>query len=240
MHHRFFTAFVLAAFSIASFVPFPHSALATVQGSVKIDQVSAKEYGVCTVLYEDGSTRTSKDEGVDSSSYTFGLTDFGQTTISVIPPPGMSVKISVYRSDELIQSVDVPQYSFKLYPNDNYRFLIQYALTRLGSLGITSLPSGMKFRMRGPSGKAYGGTTPKTFTNLPAGRYSVTLAKTEDCIQPAPKNSVVEPEKRVTMFITMNCEKEAEVKEASTSRPTKRSLVEYAEQRESRTRGERK
>lgn len=213
---------------------------ASSQASVTIEQISSNAVGTWTLISGDGSSRSSSADGIDTKSQFMALSDFGPMTLSVLPPQGTSVKISVYRGGELVESVLTPQYSFTLYPNDTYRFLIQYSLSRTGSLGITSVPPHVRFRMKSESGKAYAGITPFTFVNIPAGRYSVQLASVEGCLQPAPQSAVLIPEERVTMHVSVNCQKAETGVPVLDTRPTKRSLVEYAKQRELKRRGERK
>lgn len=227
------TIFGLTFFSFSQFSD------AALQGSIKIEQLSASTTGVWTLLSEDGTTITSNDEGVDRNNYSFAITRFGQTTLSVAPPAGMSARISVYRGGELIATTDSQQYSFKLVSNDNYRFVIQYALSKLGSLGITSEPSNTRFRMRGPTGRTYSGISPKTFDNLPAGRYTVMFAASEGCDQAARKNAIVKPEERNVVHVSQSCESNQE-DNVDRSRTSRRSLREYAEEREYKARGERK
>lgn len=215
-------------------------ATAATQATVKIEQLSPSTYGSWTLLSADGSSRTSKDPGTDSTGgLTIGLTEFGQTTLSVVTPPGMSAIISVYRGGELLKEVSSKQYSFPIYTNDNYRFVIRYALTNVGSLGVTSEPSNIRFRMKGPTGRNYTAKTPFTFQKLPAGKYSLYFPKTDKCFQPAVQNIDVESEKRNTAKVTLACNIEEE-DTVDRSRISRRSLREYVEARERKIRGDRK
>ena len=229
-----------SALSSALFFAFTAMSSAAIQGSIKIEQLSASDIGTWTILSEDGSAIKSTDPGVDKTNYAFAITQFGQTTFSVAPPAGMSARINVYRGGEQIATVDSQQYSFKLVSNDNYRFVVQYSLSKLGSLGVTSEPSGIRFRMRGPNGRNYSARTPHTFNNLPAGSYALTFAATETCFQPSRKTVVVEPEQRNTTHVTLTCTDNTQDETVDRSRISKRALREYAEQREFNARGNRK
>ncbi len=240
MHNRHFLFLLSILVVPVSLFGLAPQASADAKASIKIEQISAKQFGKWTLYSASGTTRMSTGSGMNKNSISFAVNEFGPTTLSVKPPAGMSVKISVYRSGELIETVDVPQYSFTLYPNDNYRLLVQYALTRLGSLGITSNPSGLKLRMKGASTKTYTATTPHTFINIPAGQYSIMIGPTKTCLKPAPHTVVVIPEQRNTAYITLNCDTEKEVGAATRTQPSKRSLREYVEQRERNARGNRK
>lgn len=230
-------ALITVSLSVFGFVATAHGA---VQASVKIEQISPSSYGTWTLLSEDGSSRSSKDAGVTTTgNVAMGLTNFGQTTLSVTTPAGMSAIISVYRGGELVAEVTSQQYSFPLYANDNLRILIKYSMSRVGSLGITSEPNGLRFRLKGPSARNYSAKTPHTFKELPAGKYSVYFASTSTCIQPAAQTIEVKPGERNTAKITLMCN----VKEDTTvdrSRISKRSLRQYVEQRERNKRGNRK
>lgn len=229
----------LLSLSLSVFA-FATPALASPQASIKIEQLSPSTYGTWTLLSADGSSRSSTDKGVDpTGGFTIGLTEFGQTTLSVTSPPGMSAKISVYRGGDLIKEVTSQQYSFPLYANDNFRFLIKYSLSRVGSLGVTSEPGTLRFRMKGPTGRIFTATTPHTFKNIPAGKYSLYFPKTETCLQPAVKTVDVAPEQRNTTNITLTCNV-AEEEKVDRNRVSKRTLREYVEAREVKARGERK
>lgn len=215
-------------------------ALAVMQGAVRIDQISPKSFGTWTLFSASGTVRTSNDAGINKKSQSFGLSEFGPTTLSVKPPAGMSAKISVYRGNELTKVIDTPQHSFVLYPNGNERFLIQYALSRLGSVGVTSDPPHVRFRMKGPTSKIYAAATPFTFVNIPVGQYSILMAATPECLQPAPHSAIVASEQRNTVHITLNCERQTASDGMERVRPTKRTLTEYAQDREYNARGNRK
>jgi hypothetical protein len=230
----------IAAFSVATALLCAQSVFAGAAASIKIEQLSPKSYGSWTMLAADGSSRTSKDKGVDvKGGYTVGITDYGQNTLSVTPPPGMSAKIAVYRGNEFITEVTTQQYSFEVHANDNYRFLITYSFTKLGSLGVTSDPSALRFRMKGPSGRMYTAKTPFTFKSLPSGKYSLYFPRTDTCLQPPVKTIDVEPDQRNTTMVTLTCNVQEE-EAVDTSRISKRSIREYVEQRELKSRGERK
>ena len=225
---------VLSAFVLSS------TAFASSKASVTIQQISGKSLGSWVLNAGDGTMRHSTDPGVNPANHALGLTEFGPTTIAVTPPNGMSARIGIYRGGEFLKTVDLPQYSFTLYPNDNYRFLVQYSLDRLGSFGVTSDPSGVRFRMKGRGTKTYSAVTPFTFKNIPTGQYSLSMSAPAGCTQPAPHSAFVENEKRNTLHVTINCVKNQTGSVVERIRPTKRSLVEHAEQREFNPRGNRK
>jgi hypothetical protein len=226
---------VLFSFSLTG------TASAALQGSIKIEQLSASTVGTWTLLSEDGTDLTSASEDINPFDYSVAITRFGQTTLSVIPPAGMSVKIAVYRGGDFLYTVDSRQHSFKLLANDNYRFVIQYTLSRFGNLGITSEPSSVRFRMRSPSGMTSAGTTPKTFENLPVGRYILMLGTIEGCLLPARKTIIVKEGERNVVKVTLPCDNsQVADDDIDRSRVSKRTLRAYAEERELKKRGQRK
>lgn len=235
MRRTFLTLFVSVV--LLSLVHTP-VAMAAVRGTIQIEQLSPTTLGVWTLLAADGTTRTSTDEGVDPDSYSYSVSEVGQMVFSVVPPSGMSSKISIYRNGELQQTLNAQQHEFTLFPNDQYKFLVQYAYTKLGLLGITSEPSGLGFRARGP--KNFSGKTPASFTNLPAGRYAIYVSSAPGCLKPPPQTAVVTEGNRTTKVITLTCNVEEQSTAVRTPGPTRRSLQKAVEAREQRPRGERK
>lgn len=217
----------------------PRSTTAALQGSIQIQQISASSQGTWTLLSADGTAITSDDAGVNKNEFSIGISRFGQTTLSVVTPPGMSAKISVYRGGDLLLTTDTQQYSFNLTSNDTYRFVIQYSLKSLGLLGVTSDPSGVRFRLRGPTGRTFGGTSPQSFDNLPAGRYVLMFGETNGCSRPPRKTATVKAEERTAVHVTLPCTSPTD-DTVDMSRVSKRTLREYAEQRELNARGNRK
>lgn len=227
------TVFLVSLFS----VPVSHAA---VQSSVKIEQVSPTQYGTWTFLYHDGSSIASTDAGIDPKNHVFTVTQFTPMTISVVPPAGMSAKISIYRNGDLTKSESSQQFSFTPYANESYRFIIQYSYSRMGSVGVTSTPTRLRFRMKGPTPKNYTAVTPFTFKNIPAGRYTLYFPSTENCASPAPYGVSVEPEKRVTANVSLICSTESLSPLSQKPLVSRRAIIQSVENRENRPRGQRK
>lgn len=233
-----FTVFTLLVSSAAFLAPVPSSA--AVQASISIEQIGASRTGSWTLLSANGDSISSADPGIDKNRFSIGLTEFGPTTLSVTPPNGMNAKILVYRGGEVINSVTTNQYSFQIYANDTYRFVVQYSLARVGSLGVTSDPTRLRFRLSPVGGgRNFTGKTPHTFNNLPAGKYTVRFSSTKGCYSPPVKTVVVEEEKRNTTLVTLTCVSE-EADTIDRTRTSKRSIREAASLRELKKRGARK
>ncbi len=206
----------------------PLSVFAGIQGSLLIEQISPSELGAWILTSESGAKWSSADPKVSPKKFSLSIAEVGLLTFKVTPPPGASAKILVYRGGDLTKTITSNQYSFTLYPNDKYRFFVQYAFDRLGSIGVTSKPSNAKFRMTGPSGKLYIGTTPLSFTNLPAGRYTVQAEPVTGCSKPKPQSTVIQPDVRTTLHLTMPCEQTTKKSTTKDDRPTKREIIERA------------
>jgi hypothetical protein len=226
-------------FSLVLVLGLPQASSAAIQGAIQIQQISPSSQGTWTLLSEDGTSISSDDAGDRKNNYSVAITRFGQTTLSVVPPPSMSGKISVYRGGVLLLTTNTMQHSFNLVSNDSYRFVIQYSLTGFGLLGITSDPSGVRFRLRGPLGRTYGGTSPQSFEKLPVGKYIIMFGATKDCLQPPRKNATVKMDERTAVNITLPCTSPVD-DTVDRTRTSKRSLREYAEDREYNSRGNRK
>lgn len=229
-----------ASATVASLLFAAPSAFAAVQTAIQIEQVSPANVGSWTVLFADGSSKKSTETGMVLGNTSFTITDFAPITLSVVPPAGMAARITVYRNGDASTAETVNQYSFTPLPNETYRFLIQYSYARLGTLGVTSDPPTLRFRMKGPSGtRMLTAKTPFTFKELPAGKYTLYFAASGKCVQPAPYGVTVEPEKRNTAHITLSCDSE-ETETVDTTRVSRRTLREQAQKREFKPRGQRK
>lgn len=216
-----------------------HTSFAAVQASITVEQISPQKIGVWTLLHGDGSSIKSTEKGINQLKYSFSVTDFSPKTFSVEPPFGMTTKILVYRGGDLLKTVLNNQYSFTPYGNDVYRFLVQYSVAPTGSLGITSDPAQVQFRLKGGD-KTRTGTTPTTLTNLPAGKYTIDVIPPKGCTKPSPRTIAVKSGERNTTMITVSCPTEEEASTTSSSRVSKRSIVESAQARELKKRGQRK
>jgi hypothetical protein len=211
-----------------------------VRATLAVEQISPSRLGSWTILSGDNPSLSSSDAGVDKSRYSFSLTSFGPTVLSVVAPPGMTAAITVYRGGDIVTKTALPQYSFDLLPNDNYRFLVQYSVASLSSLGVTSDPSGAKFRIKAPTGRFYGGVTPADFSNLPSGKYSLLFGRTGNCLLPPPRSIVLKPDQRNVINVKMTCTVAENEAEPIRSSVTKRSIRQLVEEREAKKRGERK
>ncbi|MEQ1849103.1 MAG: hypothetical protein ABL890_00765 [Candidatus Peribacteraceae bacterium] len=222
----------LFAPSVALFAP---QVSAASLANVVIEQISPDAYGTWSLLAADGSRRNSQTEITDPKKYSAGISDFGPMTLSVTPPAGMTARITVYRGGEQLAVTDSRQHSFHMYPNDSYRFIIKYWVATTGTLGVISEPQGVTFRIESEAGRTYRAVTPKSFTNLPTGKYSIYANATAECVMPAPQSVELTNEARKVVTLSMSCDNaSAKVDEPVRIRPTKRKLVESVASREAR------
>lgn len=224
-------------FAFVLVVPVSHAGL---QSSIQIEQLSPTQYGTWTFLFHDGTSITSTDAGIDPKNHVFSVAQFTPMTISLVPPVGMSAKIVIYRNGDIFKTETSQQFSFTPYVNESYRFLVQYSYSRMGSVGVTSTPTGIRFKMKGPSAKNYTAITPFTFKNIPAGRYTLYFPSTPGCTSPAPHSVAVEPEKRTTANVSLICATENIAPLSSKPLISRRALMKSVELRESKERGQRK
>lgn len=203
--------------------------------NITIDQIAADKLGTWTLLAADGSTRTSADLTGDPRRFTAGISDFGQVTFSVMPPAGMTARITVFRGGDQIATTDSRQFSFTVYPNDNYRFIVKYWIAATGTLGVISNPQGIVFRIEAETGRTLRGKTPWSFTQLPVGKYSVYANATETCYSPAPQSVSIENEDRKVVTLSLTCNNAVgEFDTVERVRPSKRTIVERVAAREAR------
>lgn len=205
-----------------SFLPSAH---AQVLSSITVEQLGSR-VGTWTLLRADGTTLNSTDTDVSPLKYTAGVSTFGHMVLRVTPSAGMVAKISVYRGDELIHETDTHQYPFTLAANDRFRFIVQYRIANIGSLGVISESKGVIFRVKSADGRTYRGKTPWARTDLPIGKYTVYSNAAQGCYRSAPLNTTVKMEERTVVTISQTCEDAVDDRTVVRVRQSKRSLVE--------------
>jgi hypothetical protein len=172
-------------------------------GSTTIQQLSPKDIGGWALLYPGGVLK-SGDVSVNPLNQTV-RPGSGANVLSVRPPEGADTRISVYKNGTLTELVNSIQYNFEQDGSTDFLFIIQYSFGKQSTMGITSSPNGVTFRMKGPGGITLRGKTPATFKNLRIGRYTIYMNKIAGCAVPAPQNKVVKDDERVVVHIDMPC-----------------------------------
>lgn len=230
---RFVSFFVLP---IAFAVLLPLSAnAATGTATLKIEQLSPKDIGRWTLFYE-GGTLASNAVGVKNPKTHIAYPPAGNMTIAVVPPSGASASISFYEGDQLIRKTNLQQMNVVTEEGKSYRFLVTYVYNKKGMLGITSEPTGIQFRMAGPDGKTYRGTTPHTFTNIPVGQYTITFNTLRGCTRARPANRNVGMNERVVFHMEFDCTSKRQriVEQKRNAKPlsSRRALIDTVKERE--------
>ncbi len=221
-----------AGFFVAGFMQIP-SAHAELQASVQIEQLSPATLGSWTFFSASNSTKSSKDKGVDPKRTAFSIKEFGTVTLAAKLPAGMKSTISIFRNGTLSSSKDTTQVTMNLYPNDTVRFVIKYSYSNVGTFGVTSNPTGAPLTLKGPDGFVAKAKAPYTFTNLPAGKYTIVADAISGCFTSPPYNRNIEQDKRVTIHIDLPCTAKSDADAAvDTSRLSKRAIQEAARLRE--------
>ncbi len=181
----------------------PAFAFATEKG-VTIEHNSPGKIG-SWVLYYPGGVLKNDDINVNKKKQTV-YPKPGELTLNVDPPAGATLTISAYKDDELLKKQTSRQLSVTSEDGHAYRFYVQYAFTEQGTLGITSTPNNVFFRMKGPDGKGYTGRTPKTFTALYAGRYTINANAMPGCLRPRPMTKQLRSGDRVVVHLELPCD----------------------------------
>lgn len=128
----------------------------------------------------------------------------GQYTIFTEAPEGTTVTFFVYEGDAIAEKIDLPQYSFRLDGVQTLHLVIQYRLTRDGTVTVLSAPSGVPFELRGPNDLRIQGIAPETYDQTPAGQYSVTYFP-PGCPTPRPQALMLQSSERITFTIDVEC-----------------------------------
>ncbi len=227
------SAFVLPLL-FALLLPLSASA-ATGTAMLKIQQLTPRDIGKWTLFYEGGSL-TSESIGIENPKMHTAYPPAGNATFMVVPPSGASASISFFEETELIKKVDFSQINVVLQEGKSYRFLVTYIYNKKGMLGVTSIPTAIPFRMTGPDGKTYRGTTPHTFDNIPVGQYTIVFNSIRGCVRARPANRNVGMNERVVFHMEFDCTSKREriVDQKRNSKPlrSRRSVIDAVKQRE--------
>lgn len=145
-------------------------------------------------------------EGSKDSQYTFYERPAGNYSLFVSPPEGTTAAIRVYKGGILTQTVERPQLNFTLGQSEQYRLVVVYSFTRVGTVVVSSDPPGLEFTMTGPNQMLVTGVTPASYESAAEGQYSVRFKSMEGCYVPAPKALLLEAEKRISFLMTLHCD----------------------------------
>ncbi|MBM3230967.1 S-layer homology domain-containing protein [Candidatus Peregrinibacteria bacterium] len=174
-------------------------------GKLIITQVGPQEspelLGKWTLFEPDNNKFVAEDR-------TFTFTDIaaGSYTFTSDIPEGASAVIELTVDGVLSQTVNRQQLTFPINGGQVVSLKITYSFTRVGTVSVTSKPSGMKYTLKGPNGYGEKGTTPGMYEKMPEGLYTAYFDLIPDCITPKPKSDKLLKDGRITLAIEVACD----------------------------------
>ncbi len=170
------------------------------EAKLTIEQKNDKNIvGTWTLLRSDGLKQTDK-----TALKTLSV-PAGHYTLFFEAPKGTAASVRLYKGTETLQDVKRPQITFSIAKDEDLRVTVNYPFTRVGSVGVTSDPPGLKFTLSTPNGVKMEGVTPMSYEKMEVGQYSVEFQTLEGCVTPARKSDVLEDKGRVSFAITIAC-----------------------------------
>ncbi|MBI3331538.1 S-layer homology domain-containing protein [Candidatus Peregrinibacteria bacterium] len=141
-----------------------------------------------------------------SANHTVTVYKTGNYTFFATSPEGMSAKVTLFKGDTIVTSLDRPQVSFVVSEGEPpYKISINYVLSRTGDVGINSTPSGVPFEVKGPNNMTIEGTTPYSLLHTPVGQYVVQYLP-PGCIKPRPQSQLLQKDGRLNFQLTIECD----------------------------------
>jgi hypothetical protein len=173
------------------------------QGTITIDQKNGSgstTIGRWTLIKPDNQQLKSGEP-----TNTLTNTSAGSYTIFATLPTGASATIRVYRNGKLETLQQRPQATFILQNNDQISVVIHYTIVRVGLVAVDSDPNGITFRMNGPNGSHFTGTTPASFPGVTEGQYQVFYDTLQGCTPPTSKSLRLQAGNRLSFTVKMSC-----------------------------------
>jgi hypothetical protein len=169
--------------------------------SIYVQQISISG-ALGTLILTNPAQTDLEQKGAD---FTVSHPEPGLYTLYVIPPEGSTARITLSRNGTPAERVNLPQISFQVNSGEEIRILVEYDVTRFGSISVISSIDGVPFTMRGPNDMKEEGVTPQTYPKLPVGQYNVQYVPGGDCILPRPQSQVLDKNERIQFNITLDC-----------------------------------
>lgn len=170
-------------------------------GTITIEQQSPNGIFGEWILIKPGNKKLS----LKRESYTIQDALVGNYTLLVEPPSGSDTIVRVFIDQDLLESYEQPQASFTLEQNVHMRLRVEYNFTRVGVIGANSQPPGIGYTINGPNDLELKGETPKSYTEMPEGQYTITYDKIPDCPEARPISDKLIPDGRINFTITFDC-----------------------------------
>lgn len=191
---------VIALLSISVF---GHSAFAA-DAPLTIDQQSTSGVvGEWALTMPSGTTMQSSDPGVNRTSHPIPTAAPGTYRISVTPPSGAHVVITVKQNTTTVSSVSGLSSTFTLRAGEPLRVTIAYSYE--GTIRVLSNPTGVKVHVVAP-GITLTGMTPVTFSDLPPFHYTVYYGAVAGCITPRPQKRSLSEGTPLVFSATYRCD----------------------------------
>lgn len=142
----------------------------------------------------------------DDDAFTFQNLGPGNYTFTTSLPEGATAFIEVYDHGELKETLERPQASFSISDGAKVSFKVFYKYTRIGTVSISSDPSGLPFRMKGPNNIELSGKTPASFEGYPEGQYAAYFEQIEGCPTLPTQSDRLVKDGRITLQVKVVCD----------------------------------
>jgi hypothetical protein len=199
--HSSFLKYFSSTFSLFVAIAAFHSVQAADPVSVRIEQ-SGRLGVLGTVII---SQPNSDSIEVKNSTFASDTLKPGLYSVLIYPPAGTTPKVTFFLDGEL-QSQNGANISFNLNTGQQADFTIVYDYTRTGIVGVSTMPSGMPYVLRGPDGLEWSGTTPANYKDLPEGQYTATIEPPEGCGLSRPVSDRLLKDGRINFHREFSCE----------------------------------
>ncbi|MBT3835445.1 hypothetical protein HOF56_04350 [Candidatus Peribacteria bacterium] len=205
---------------------FANQAIAADEGTLIVEQKGTQHFGEWGIGHSTGVI-----EG-DEENYS-SERPAGNFSITVSPPAGSVPTIEVYEDGTLKETFDSRTANGMLGSGGTLKFVLMYEFSRVGTVGVTSIPAGIAFDLKGPL-ETYSGVTPASYNEMAEGTYAVHYKPASPCPTPRPMARSLEDGGRIGFSIELTCEgatssadskddepKEKEEEQEETSSPPK-------------------
>ncbi len=142
---------------------------------------------------------------LDSVSHSINPANPGHYTLFIKAPEGTHTTVQIFDGPTLLETIEHPQASFDVTDTSQLRLVIKYSLKEYGLVGVTSIPAGIPFTLKGPDKMKKDGVTPMSFEKMPVGLYSVTY-KPKGCPLPPAKSEKLSQNDSVYFGMEFKCD----------------------------------
>jgi len=176
-----------------------NQALAADEGTLIVEQKDTEHFGEWGIGHSTGVIEGKEEIYTSTRSA-------GNYTITVTPPAGSVATIEAYEDDELKETFNSRTANGYLGSGSTLKFVLTYVFSKTGTVGVTSIPAGIPFDLKGPL-KTYSGVTPESYTDIVEGTYAVHYKPSSPCITPRPMARSLKEGGRIGFSIDLQCAK---------------------------------